>query len=99
MDSNQGMKEVIVHPSQGASDPRMVDVSAIHGRMLAPARFGINGLQYDVALLPDDAYVPPTGATMPGITSRPAHPGETITVFGVGFSSVTPPIPAGTIAS
>jgi hypothetical protein len=47
------MKDAIVHTSQGASDPRTVAVSAIHGRMLGPARFGINGLQYVVALLPD----------------------------------------------
>jgi uncharacterized protein (TIGR03437 family) len=29
-------------------------------------------------------YIVPTGA-VPGITSRPAHPGETILLFGVGF--------------
>jgi uncharacterized protein (TIGR03437 family) len=32
-----------------------------------------------------------------GITSRPAHPGETIYLFGIGFGPVTPNIPAGQI--
>ena len=92
-------RDVIVHTSQGYSDPRPIAVNAIHGRLLAKGQFAFSGLQYVVALLPDGSYVLPTGATIPGITSRPAHPGETITVFGVGFGSLAPPIPAGTIAS
>jgi uncharacterized protein (TIGR03437 family) len=38
----------------------------------------------------------PTGA-IPGLNSRPANPGETITLYGVGFGAVTPDIPAGQI--
>lgn len=30
--------------------------------------------------------------------SRPARPGETITLYGIGFGPVTPDIPAGQIA-
>jgi uncharacterized protein (TIGR03437 family) len=93
------LRDVIVHTSQGYSDPRPIAVNAIRGSLLAPGQFGFSGLQYVVALLPDGTYVLPTGATIPGIASRPAHPGETITVFGVGFGSVTPPVPSGTVAS
>ena len=93
------LRNVIVHTSQGYSDPRPIAVNAIRGGLLAPGQFAFSGLQYAVALLPDGSYVLPAGATIPGIASRPAHPGETITVFGVGFGRVTPAMPAGTIAS
>jgi uncharacterized protein (TIGR03437 family) len=39
----------------------------------------------------------PPGA-IPGVSSRQAKPGETILVYGIGFGSVTPDIPAGQIA-
>jgi uncharacterized protein (TIGR03437 family) len=36
----------------------------------------------------------PTGA-MPGVTSRPAKPGDIVTLYGIGFGPVVPDIPAG----
>jgi uncharacterized protein (TIGR03437 family) len=39
----------------------------------------------------------PTGA-ISGINSQPAKPGDTITLYGVGFGAVTPNVPAGQIA-
>jgi len=52
------------------------------------------------ALHSNGTYVMPTGAVS-GITSSPAAPGETITMYGVGFGPVnqTPAIPAGEISS
>jgi uncharacterized protein (TIGR03437 family) len=47
-----------------------------------------------VTLFADGAYVLPTGA-ISGIVSRPAKPGDTIVLYGVGFGPVTPNIPAG----
>jgi uncharacterized protein (TIGR03437 family) len=65
--------------------------------LLAPASFLIGGNQYVVALLSDNVtYVLPTGA-ISGVASRPAKPGETIVLYGVGFGGVTPSIPAGQI--
>jgi uncharacterized protein (TIGR03437 family) len=39
-----------------------------------------------VAQLLDGTYVLPTGA-IAGVTSRPAKPGETIVIYGIGFGS------------
>jgi uncharacterized protein (TIGR03437 family) len=67
--------------------------------LLAPASFLIAGKQYLAALLSDGVtYILPTGA-IPGIASRPAHPGETIVLYGIGFGAVTPDIPAGKIVA
>ena len=64
----------------------------------APASFNINGTQYVVALFGDGVtYVLPTSA-ITGVASRPAKPGDTITLYGVGFGAVTPNTPAGQIA-
>jgi uncharacterized protein (TIGR03437 family) len=51
-----------------------------------------------VAQLSDGSYVLPTGS-IAGVTSRPAQPGETIVIYGVGFGSVTPNISAGEIVT
>jgi uncharacterized protein (TIGR03437 family) len=40
----------------------------------------------------------PAGA-IPGVQSRPAKPGETIVLYGVGFGGVTPNLSAGTLVS
>ena len=66
--------------------------------LLAPASFKIGGNQYVVAQFVDGTYVLPTGA-IAGLTSRPAKPGETIIIYGIGFGSVTPDIPAGEIVT
>ncbi|HTS49579.1 MAG TPA: IPT/TIG domain-containing protein [Bryobacteraceae bacterium] len=76
-----------------------ITVNPTEAGLLAPASFQIGGKQYVVALFADNAtYVLPTGA-IPGVASRPAHPGETITLYGVGFGPVTPSIPAGQIVT
>lgn len=48
--------------------------------------------------LPDGSYVLPTGA-ISGVNSRPAKPGETMVMYGIGFGSVTPNTPAGQIVT
>jgi uncharacterized protein (TIGR03437 family) len=76
-----------------------VTVNTVEPGMLAPASFQIGGKQYVVALLPAGAtYILPSGA-IAGVTSRPAKPGDTITLYGIGFGPVTPAIPAGQIVS
>jgi len=90
--------QVLVTNGGVTSAPVNVTVNATQPGLLAPTTFQIGGNQYVVALLPDGTYVLPTGA-IPGVTSRPAQPGETITLYGVGFGSVTPAIPAGQIVT
>jgi uncharacterized protein (TIGR03437 family) len=66
--------------------------------LLAPASFKIGTNQYVVAQHSDGSYVLPVGA-ITGVSSSPAKPGETIVIYGVGFGSVIPNIPAGEIAT
>jgi uncharacterized protein (TIGR03437 family) len=80
------------------SAPVNLTVNATEPGLLAPASFKVGANQYVVAQLPDGTYVLPTGA-IAGINSRPAQPGETIVIYGVGFGSVTPNIPAGQIVT
>jgi uncharacterized protein (TIGR03437 family) len=65
---------------------------------LAPYQFLISGRQYAGALFPDGStYVLAVNAYA-GLTSRPAHSGDTILLYGIGFGSVTPSISPGTLA-
>lgn len=95
---------VVVTNSQGQSDPYSITVSDVAPALLAPPAFQVNGTQYAVATFPAaDAssgvtYVGPVGF-INGVNSRPARPGDVITLYGIGFGPVTPATPAGTIAS
>ena len=93
-----GPLSVTVTNSLGTSDPVTVALNPTQPGFLAPAAFKINGKQYVEALLPDGNYAAPSGAVF-GFNTRPAKPGETITLYGVGFGPVTPDTPAGTVAS
>jgi uncharacterized protein (TIGR03437 family) len=90
--------QLVVSNANVTSAPVNVSVNATQPGLLAPATFQVGGNQYVVALLPDGTYVMPTGA-IAGVNSRPAQPGETITLYGIGFGSVTPAFPAGQIVT
>ena len=75
-----------------------IAVNATEPGLLAPPSFKIGGNQYVVAQFADGTYVLPSGA-ISGISSRPAKPGDQIVIYGVGFGSVTPNIPAGQIVT
>jgi uncharacterized protein (TIGR03437 family) len=86
---------IVTTKAGGAGNSYPVMVNAEQPGLLAPYNFKIGGDQYVVALFPDNStYVLPAGA-IPGIASRPAQPGDTIILYGVGFGAVTPSIPAG----
>lgn len=89
--------QVVVTNNGVSSAPFSVASKGIQPGLLAPASFNINGKQYVTAILPDGSYALPAGA-IPGVASRPAKPGETIVLYGIGFGLVTPPTPAGEIA-
>ena len=92
-----GKVNVVVINNGVSSAPYGVTVNGVEPGLLAPPSFVVNGKQYITALLPDGTYVAPTGA-IAGAKSRPAKPGETITLYGIGFGLVIPPSPAGFIA-
>jgi len=87
------------HVTSGASSslPFMIQSNSAAPGLLAPPSFQVGGNQYVVALLPDGTYAAPTGS-IAGIASRPAKPGETIVMYGVGFCCGSPYIPPGQIA-
>jgi len=73
-----------------------ITINPLQPGLDAPPSFNIGGIQYAAALFSDGTYALPTGA-ISGVASRPAKPGDTIMLYGVGFGPVTPDIPAGQI--
>jgi len=92
-----GSQQLTVTNGTAVSTAVNVTVNAIQPGLLAPPSFLIGGNQYVVAQLADGTYVLPAGA-IAGVSSRPAQPGETIVIYGIGFGPVLPNTPAGEIA-
>jgi uncharacterized protein (TIGR03437 family) len=93
-DIGTGPQRVVVTTSIGTSVPYVMSVEPLKPGLYAPALTNLGGTQYVWALLPDGSIALPTGS-VPGVVSRPANPGETMVMFGVGFGPVSPAIPAG----
>ena len=93
-----GPMQITLTSGNVTSAPFNITVNATQPGLLAPPSFKIGGNQYVVAQFSDGTYVLPAGS-IAGVTSRPAMPGETIVIYGVGFGSVTPNIPAGQIVT
>lgn len=93
-DAPTGEQQLVVTSGTGASTAYTIMVNATEPGFLAPSSFNIGGAQYVVALFTDGTYALPTGA-IAGLNSRPAKPGDIITLYGVGFGPVMPDIPAG----
>lgn len=89
-----GAQQMVVTSPTGGTTQYSVMVNAVEPGLLAPTSFKIGAVQYVVALFHDGTYALPSGA-IGGINSRPAKPGDTITLYGVGFGPVTPAIAAG----
>jgi uncharacterized protein (TIGR03437 family) len=92
---------VVVSNAAGESAAVNVNVADAAPAILAPAPFVLGGKQFAVATIAGAAtttFVGTTGA-IAGITLRPARPGETITLYGIGFGPTDPAVTAGSIAS
>ncbi len=92
-----GTQYLSVTTPTGTTGSVALTVSASQADLWAPKSLTSGGKQYVGAILSDGNFAMPAGAVK-GISSRPAKPGETITLFGIGFGSVTPAIAAGRIA-
>lgn len=94
-----GSQDVRVTTAAGSSDPQTITVNQIQPGLLAPAALKVGDKQYTEALFSDGAtFALPAGA-MPSGIARPARPGETIVLYGVGFGTVTPDPGAGNIVA
>ena len=82
----------------GASNIFALTGASRAGTLLAPPSFAAGETQYVVAIFSDGAYMGPPGL-IPGANFRRAAAGDTVVMYGVGFGDVTPPVPAGTVAS
>jgi len=93
-DTPTGTQPLVVTNGKDTSAAYSLTVNPTQAGLLAPLNFNINGVQYAVAIFTDGAFALPTGAVA-GLNSRPARPGDVLTLYGVGFGPVTPTIPAG----
>jgi len=93
-----GTQSLVLKSPSGTSASYSLAVNATEPGLLAPASFQIGGTQYVVATFPDGAFVLPPGA-IAGVNSRRAKPNDVITLWGVGFGSVSPAVSAGQIAA
>ena len=76
--------------------PPSPSVNTLEPGLLAPPSFTIGGAQHIVALLGNSlTYILPVN--VPGIATSRAKPGDTLTLYGIGFGPVVPDIPAGQI--
>jgi uncharacterized protein (TIGR03437 family) len=85
----------VVSPN-GASDPVIVTAANRSPALLAPPSFTANGKFYAAGFLTDGSFVGPPNL-IPGAQFRPAHTGETIVLYGIGFGAGTG-VPSGMIA-
>lgn len=65
-----------------------IAIKPINGGMLAPSSFNVGGKQYVVAARADGSFA--SNGSIPGTSTAPAKPGETLTMYGVGFGPVLP---------
>ena len=92
-----GPLAVTVSTAAGTSPAFNINVNLLQPALLALPSFNVGGKQYVTATFTDGVtFVGPVGA-FAGFTSRPAKPGETIVLYGIGFGPVTNSIPAGQI--
>jgi uncharacterized protein (TIGR03437 family) len=92
-----GPVPVVVTNCAGSSAATNVTASATLPGVLAPASFKAGGKQYVVAQLGDGKFA--GDPSVVSATERPAKPGETITLYGIGFGPVNPASAAGVIVS
>ena len=91
-----GTQSVSVTNTFGTSTLYSINVNATQPGLDAPPSLNVGGTQYVAAFFNDGSLVTPA-SPFPGTVSRQAKPGETITLYGVGFGPVTPSILAGQV--
>ena len=93
-----GSLPIVVTTAGGASATYSIQVNDTEPGLLAPASFILSGNQNVVALL-NNTLTYDLPVSVPGVITALAKPGDTLTLYGIGFGTVTPSILAGQIAS
>lgn len=91
-----GPVQVVVKTAGGSSDPVAITGASVAPGILAPGSFLVNGKQYVVAQFADGTFAGRVGL-IAGVTFRTPKPGDTLVIYGLGFGTTTPAVPAGTI--
>ncbi|MGA2117014.1 MAG: hypothetical protein ABSH56_19925 [Bryobacteraceae bacterium] len=92
-----GPQPVVVKTAAGSTAPVDLTINPTQPGFLATPNFFVNSRQYVDALFANSStYVLPPG-TITGVTSQRPTPGQTITLYGVGFGPVLPTLAAGQI--
>jgi trimeric autotransporter adhesin len=87
--------QVTVTTAEGTSEPVTVQVAAFSPGLLAPWA-AYTSRPYIFGSHADGVYVGPANLVT-GVSFRPAKPGDTITLYAVGFGATNPVSPAGNI--
>jgi uncharacterized protein (TIGR03437 family) len=91
-----GPQPVLVTTAGGSSAPYTVTVNTNEPGLLAPPAFVLKGTQNVVALFSNTlTYVLPVNVS--GAVTARARPGDSLTLYGIGFGQVTPEISAGQV--
>jgi uncharacterized protein (TIGR03437 family) len=97
-----GTQQMKVTNAVGDSALYTITVNATQPGLYAPPIFTAGGKQYVGAVINDPTTAVQTFAMPPnsvsGFTSRAAHPGETLTIYGIGFGPVDTNTQPGQIA-
>jgi trimeric autotransporter adhesin len=85
-----GSQSVAVTTADATSLPYSLTINAVQPGLCQG--FSVNSNSYVIAVIGNNPpiYVLPAAASFNGVTSRPAHPGEVVMMFGNGFGPVTP---------
>ncbi len=96
--AGSGTQQMTITTAAGTSTSYTVKVATNQFAVYAPPQFKVNGSQYMGAILSDGTVVMPPNSVA-GVTSRQAHPGETITLFGIGFGEASNGLQPGQLSA
>lgn len=84
-----GQHDVVVKSPQGTSVAYKVTVDEVQPGLFAPPTLSSGGRQYAGVILADGSVA--------SVTAPKVRPGDTVTLYGIGFGSVAPNLAAGEI--
>jgi uncharacterized protein (TIGR03437 family) len=94
-DDFEGEAEIRVRNALGESPPAR---AAKLARAPALFTYSAGGATYAAARAADGTLIGPVGA-LPGVVSRPAQPGEVISLYATGCGATNPPLASGSLVS